>query len=210
MGLPDDRITFVGHRLDYLLEDAILVTFPDQRYLYPDVVRGVAQDLREHMIDRRGGSQLVARRRIFASRQDIAYPKRRIANWSEVHPVLEAFGFEIVALGARSAEDQVRMFNEAEFVVGVHGSDLANLMFCTHQTSVLVIENERNVYHGISASLDILCQIVGARYSCLIADEAIDDQTDYSDFSTVHNRDVIVAPRDLEAALIGMGCQPLT
>ena len=208
MGVAEDRLHFVSHGFDYLLKDTILVTFPDQRFLYPDVVRAVASDMKAHFLDDTGPRPSPGRR-IFASRQSIDHPKRRVANWDEVREVLDAFGFEVVSMGAESAASQVRMFAEAEFVLGVHGSDLANLAFCEPGATALVIENERNVYHGISASLDILCQITGVRYDCLIVDEVIDPDTDYSNFPDVHNRDVIVPPEMLRDRLIALGCLPL-
>ncbi len=100
------------------------------------------------------------------------------------------------------------MFAAAEFVVGVHGSDLADLMFCSPGAQVLVIENQRNVTMGIAASLDILCQIVSARYRYMIVEEAIDPDADYSSFTDEHNRDVIVPPDTLERELRAMGCLP--
>ena len=205
VGIPEDRITWVTHDNDYLVQDAIVVTFPDQRFLYPEVVRGIAATLKANLASDIGPG----RRRIFASRQSFATPKRRVANWAAVQPVLEAFGFEVVELGQMSARDQISLFSQAQFVLGVHGSDLANLIFCEPGTTALVIENERNVYHGLSVSLDILSQIVGVAYHCMIADEAIDPDADYSHFPTLHNRDVLIDPDRLRDTLIELGCQPV-
>ncbi|WGM46452.1 hypothetical protein KOAAANKH_01320 [Brevundimonas sp. NIBR10] len=205
VGIPEDRITWVTHDNDYLVQDAIVVTFPDQRYLYPEVVRGIAATLKANL----AADIEPGRRRIFASRQSFTTPKRRVANWAAIQPVLEAFGFEVVELGQLSARDQIAMFSQAQFVLGVHGSDLANLIFCEPGAIALVIENERNLYHGLSASLDILSGIVGVDYHCMIAEEAIDPDADYSHFPTLHNRDVIIDPDGLRDRLIALGCQPV-
>ena len=225
MGVDDDRITFVREGDEVLIRDAILVSFPDQRFLYPDLVRDFAATVRQAFdvatvepakpsmiaswLGRRPASALRGGRRIFTSRQAFPNPKRRIHNFEAVAEVLNRFGFEIVNLAEVSAQDQVEMFAAAEFVVGVHGSDLADLMFCSPGAQVLVIENQRNVTMGIAASLDVLCQIVSARYHHMIVEEAIDPDADYASFTDEHNRDVIVPPDALERELRAMGCLPL-
>ena len=225
MGVDDNRITFVSESgEDVLVRDAILVSFPDQRFLYPDLVRDFAAAVRESFgvatiqpikpsllpswLGQRQAPTLRGGRRIFTSRQAFPDPKRRVHNFDAVAEVLNRFGFEIVNLAEVSAKDQVEMFAAAEFVVGVHGSDLADLMFCSPGAQVLVIENQRNVTMGIAASLDILCQIVSARYRYMIVEEAIDPDADYSSFTDEHNRDVIVPPDTLERELRAMGCLP--
>lgn len=225
MGVDDNRITFVSESgEDVLVRDAILVSFPDQRFLYPDLVRDFAAAVRESFgvatiqpikpsllpswLGQRQAPTLRGGRRIFTSRQAFPDPKRRVHNFDVVAEVLNRFGFEIVNLAEVSAKDQVEMFAAAEFVVGVHGSDLADLMFCSPGAQVLVIENQRNVTMGIAASLDILCQIVSARYRYMIVEEAIDPDADYSSFTDEHNRDVIVPPDTLERELRAMGCLP--
>ncbi|WGM48467.1 hypothetical protein KOAAANKH_03368 [Brevundimonas sp. NIBR10] len=226
MGVNEDRITFVSESADdVLVRDAILVSFPDQRFLYPDLVRDFAATVRQAFdvatvetakpsmiaswLGRRPASALRGGRRIFTSRQAFPNPKRRIHNFEAAAEVLNRFGFEIVNLAELSARDQVEMFAAAEFVVGVHGSDLADLMFCSPGAQVLVIENQRNVTMGIAASLDVLCQIVSAGYHHMIVEEAIDPDADYASFTDEHNRDVIVPPDALERELRAMGCLPI-
>jgi len=226
LGVDEARVTYVRGDEDLLLKDAILVSFPDQRFLYPDLVRDFASTIKAHFlsgveilrarrslvptwISNRLSSTNTGRRRIFTSRQAIEHPKRRIHNFEEIEPILTAFGFEIVNLAEVSAQDQVKMFAEAEFVLGVHGSDLTDLMFCDAGTGVLVIENQRNVTMGIAASLDILCQIVGAKYHRMVVGEHIVAGTDYSAFPDEHNRDVIIPPDDLRNKLLAIGCKPL-
>ena len=225
MGVDEDRITFVNKGDDVLVRDAILVSFPDQRFLYPDLVREFAAAVRQSFgvatvqatkpslmpswLGQRQAPALRGGRRIFTSRQAFPYPKRRVHNFDAVAEVLNRFGFEIVNLAEVSAHDQVEMFARAEFIVGVHGSDLADLMFCTPGAQVLVIENQRNVTMGIAASLDILCQIVSARYHSMIVEEAVDPDADYSSFTDEHNRDVIIPPDALESELRAMGCLPV-
>ena len=66
------------------------------------------------------------RRRIFVDR---VHSPRRVVNRAELTPVLERHGIEVVEPSAMSAVDQIAMFRDAELVVGVTGSGLANCVF---------------------------------------------------------------------------------
>jgi capsular polysaccharide biosynthesis protein len=205
MGIDLSRVTFADRNVDYLLEQAILVSFPDQNDLYPDLVREFAATVKANL----GISpETLHAGRVFASRQAIVNPRRRIVNFAEVEPVLRQFDFNIVNLGGESARRQVELFDTARFVLGGHGSDLANLMFCRPGTDVLVIENARNVWHGIGSSLEQLCAIMGLNYHYIVVEEDIRDDMDYSQFVLVHTRDFIVPPAALEQRLRELGCLP--
>lgn len=67
------------------------------------------------------------RRRLYIRRQND--PKRHLLNEPDVLRLCEARGFEIVHPEQHSLRDQVRMFSEAEMVVGVKGAALTNLLF---------------------------------------------------------------------------------
>ena len=56
---------------------------------------------------------------------------RKLVNEGEVFERLERlFGFEAVNPEELDFADQVRLFNEADIVVGAHGSALSNGLFC--------------------------------------------------------------------------------
>ncbi|WP_188261617.1 glycosyltransferase 61 family protein [Azospirillum tabaci] len=80
-----------------------------------------------------------ARRRIFISRRDSDCP--RITNEAVFAAALERFGFETVVLGERSFAEQVRLFKEAEVVIGAHGAGLVNGGFCTPGTWMVEIRS---------------------------------------------------------------------
>lgn len=67
------------------------------------------------------------RRKLYVTR--INSKKRCLVNEAEVHQVMEANGFEIIRAEEYSVEDKVRLFAEAEMVVGPHGAGLANILF---------------------------------------------------------------------------------
>jgi capsular polysaccharide biosynthesis protein len=62
---------------------------------------------------------------------------RTINNFGEVEAFLHPLGFETVWLEGASIEEQVLMFQRAEFVVGAHGAGLTNLLFCEPGTKVI-------------------------------------------------------------------------
>ena len=65
-------------------------------------------------------------RRIFVER---TIGPRRVTNRAELDPVLCRHGVQAVDLAKLSPEQEVRLFRDAELVVGVTGSGLANVLF---------------------------------------------------------------------------------
>lgn len=65
-------------------------------------------------------------KRLFLSRNNT---KRRRFNEDEVFCVLQKYGFERIAPESYCFEDQIAMFNDAEFIVAGSGAALTNLLF---------------------------------------------------------------------------------
>jgi capsular polysaccharide biosynthesis protein len=83
------------------------------------------------------GSPSVKRRRIMVDRGDA--PARRIQNLSELSPLLEDHGVELVRLSGMSITRQAELFRDAELIIANHGAALANLVFCQPGTRVLQV-----------------------------------------------------------------------
>jgi hypothetical protein len=66
-------------------------------------------------------------RRLYIRRKTGAW--RSIVNDDQVASLLEAHGFETVRAEGLSFAEQVRLFADAELIVGMHGAGLANLLF---------------------------------------------------------------------------------
>lgn len=62
---------------------------------------------------------------------------RAISNFDEVEASLHPLGFETVWLEGCSIEEQILMFQSAEFVVACHGAGLTNLLYCEPGTKVI-------------------------------------------------------------------------
>lgn len=96
------------------------------------------------------------KRRIYVSRGDT--PRRRITNEGEILPILESHGFEIVAPGTLSFQEQVALFSEAELIAGPHGAGLTNILFAPINSKVLEIfpaTRLKNTYFLLSHSLGL-------------------------------------------------------
>lgn len=65
--------------------------------------------------------------RIYISRDDAE--RRQVVNEDEVLSALEPLGFEKYVLSELHVRDQIRLFANADYVVGPHGSGLTNVIF---------------------------------------------------------------------------------
>ena len=78
-----------------------------------------------------------APRRIYLSRQGAA--SRRLANEAELLPLLARHGFALVHVDAMGAAEQLALFQSAEFILGVEGAALVNLVVAPAHARVGVI-----------------------------------------------------------------------
>lgn len=85
-----------------------------------------------------------APRRLFIDR---VQSPRRVINRAEVDPVLERHGIEIVEPSAMSPQDEIAMFRDAELVVGVTGSGLANALFSRSAHLVELVPGQELLPH---------------------------------------------------------------
>lgn len=89
-----------------------------------------------------------AGRKLFVSRADCPLSLQRLASHDEIAAMFAERGFEIVTLRGMSAQEQVRMFSEADIVAGPHGAGLANTLFCREGATIIELSNllEEKVY----------------------------------------------------------------
>jgi hypothetical protein len=76
-------------------------------------------------------------RRLFLTRA----PERRrnVSNLEDLLPALDEFGFELVDADDLTVAEQVELFSSAEFISGIHGAGLAN-MICRRGAPCAVLE----------------------------------------------------------------------
>ena len=84
-------------------------------------------------------------KKIFIDRSDSSANTkglRLITNENEVKNFLIDKGFEPVVLGNFHFKEQIEIFNNAEIIVGLHGSGFANLSFCKPGTKVIELKSQ--------------------------------------------------------------------
>jgi len=97
----------------------------------------------------------VGKRRLYVSRRRAAF--RRIVNESELVPVLKKFNFDIIECESLSFDEQVRLFSDAEVVVGPHGAGLTNVIWCERGVKLFEIfepGSVRRCYWSLAKTLD--------------------------------------------------------
>jgi hypothetical protein len=99
-----------------------------------------------------------ARRRLYVSRGDAG--DRRVLNEDAVVAALAELGFEPVTLGGLPLAAQLRLFAEAEVVIGAHGAGLANAIVAPEGAWLIELVGDKVVNPMYAA----LASIAGVRY----------------------------------------------
>ena len=96
---------------------------------------------------------------------------RSIINEKEVKEFLKNRGFEFISLGHFSFKEQIKIMNNAEIVVGLHGAGFANFCFCKPKTKVIEItpNTAGKMYENLALSNDlnyksVNCDPIGVNY----------------------------------------------
>jgi capsular polysaccharide biosynthesis protein len=105
--------------------------------------------------------------RILISREDTV--TRRMVNRSAVSSALADYGFETYVLSELDYREQVRLFSQAEFVVGAHGAGMINTIY-SEDSNVIELYGD----HLTAANFEI-CQGLGSDYGCLSCPSEGDD-----------------------------------
>jgi len=66
---------------------------------------------------------------------------RALVNENEIKKIMNKNGFENVRLSDLHFADQVQLFYQADYIVGLHGAAFANLVFCRPNTKVLEFQS---------------------------------------------------------------------
>ena len=66
-----------------------------------------------------------------------------LINENEVKNFLINKGFKSIILGNLHFSDQIKIFNNAEIIVGLHGAGFANMCFCKPDTKIVEIKSTK-------------------------------------------------------------------
>jgi capsular polysaccharide biosynthesis protein len=149
LGIPDEALVHQQLCHTYRCESLVL-----NQYTHLDLV----PSLREREIFQRIAHELAAvrspqpRRRIFVSRRSTTQQSngryRALQNEGALLGALAARNYHIVEPELLPFPEQIRLFAEAELVVGLGGAGLFNVVFCAPGTRVVSIESSTSFVHS--------------------------------------------------------------
>jgi hypothetical protein len=127
--------------------------------------------------------------RIYISRK--RSPVRRLLNEADLVPLLQKAGFAIIEMELLEWPEQVRLFSNAEIVIGPHGAAFANVVFCKPNTVIAEIV-ARAGYLDFYLHLAVSGQL---HYRCI---EARARTQRSSSFRAFENEDLVLDECELE------------
>jgi capsular polysaccharide biosynthesis protein len=130
LAIPEQRVVESARHPHIRAEQLIVPSLPDSHLRTPP---WIASWLRERFLPT---DVAPPHRRFYVTRGNRKHT-RRVENETHVIAALAPFGFETIDPGTLTFADQVRLFAEAEFVVGAHGAALTNLVFCPEGAAVI-------------------------------------------------------------------------
>jgi len=90
---------------------------------------------------------------------------RSIINEKEVKDFLKNRGFEFISLGHFSFKEQIKIMNNAEIVVGLHGAGFANFCFCKPKTKILEFKSNTagKMYENLAKNNNLVYKVISCR-----------------------------------------------
>jgi capsular polysaccharide biosynthesis protein len=119
-------------------------------------MRALATLLRRHVL---GGDASAPRRLVYVSRRRSAF--RYVLNEDAVIEVVTRYGFEIVENEGLSFEEQVALYSETRFLIGIIGANLTNVMFMQPGGALLELAREGDAHNHLYWAL---AAAVGVRF----------------------------------------------
>lgn len=102
--------------------------------------------LKNKVLDYSPIEKVATSERFFLSRKKSTW--RRLLNEEEIINLLQPLGFKVIFLEDHSFQEQVRLFQRAEFIVAPNGSTLNNLIFAQTHVKLLVLAQEEHFNWG--------------------------------------------------------------
>jgi len=116
----------------------------DASYDIQNIPIWIFEWLKEKYINKKLINNSTTPKKIYIDRSDSTSNTRSlrlIINENEVKNFLNNNGFKSITLGDLHFKDQVRLFDNAEIIIGLHGGGFSNLSFCKTGTKVVELKN---------------------------------------------------------------------
>ena len=190
------RIVWASPHTTFRIDQALAVSFTLD--YFPDVIAALAADLKRTLPPPPPG----APKRIWIDRQGIGQPKRRVANFEEILPVLQAHGFAPVRLETLAPAEQIALFASADAVAGVNGAGFANMIFSPPGCRIMCIEKLWSRRLRLDAMFSGLAVACGLDWELLHARSQREPGMGFTEHpERRHNQDFRVDPEALGRAL---------
>ena len=115
----------------------------------------------------------VSNQRIYISRKFARF--RRVINEDELLPILEKFGFQVCYFESMNFQEQVKLVNGAEIILGMHGAGMMNMIFMPENRKVVEFiiggKGHNNCYYSMANSM-------GHKYYYLVTSSENPDHPD--------------------------------
>lgn len=164
LGIPKDRVILATKDVHVEAEELILPSVVNPN-LNTDGL-SYSKEAFEFLRNRFLGKNIPRTRnrpRLFISRDR---SRRRIRNEASLYKRLQRYGFERIYLEDRSLVEQARLFNSAEWIIGLHGAGLSNIVFCRPGTRI----TEVFAPDFIATNFWTLSEQLGFQYHCYCED----------------------------------------
>ena len=117
----------------------------------------------------------------YISRRDAAI--RHLTNEQEILDFLLPKGFQILQWSDFSVIEQISLAHHAKVIIGQHGSNMSNTIFCNKDLRILDIHNDGGGILGSDWFLSFGAQMYGARYYAMLGAK---DQLDQPQAGLAH------------------------
>ena len=173
LGFAENKI-LSSKKYRHIKANEIIVT--DHPYMFTDdphidaqkIPNWIMDWLKEKFLVDSEKFQLNLPKKIYIDRSDsksnIAH-LRSVSNEKEIQKFLTDKNFESIKLSDLTFYEQVQLFNNAESIIGLHGSGFANIAFCKANTKIIEFRNSTS-----GPIIENIAKKINLNYSSIIVD----------------------------------------
>ena len=157
------KIIPVDHKVSYKVNDLYVFSSPNiippnfltvNEILAEDILfdTKAIEFLRNNLIKKIDQKEFP--KKIYISRSQAS--GRRKFNEDEIFSVLEKYGFKTVSPENYSINEQIAMFNNADFIIGGSGAAFTNILYCKSTCKIIIFCKTKLLFSGFSTIATII------------------------------------------------------